>query len=84
MLIFTTKKLIQFLMMIFSRHNEYQADRFAANHGQAKMMINGLRKLVVQNKSYPYNDSLYSMFHHSHPTVLDREKALEMYLPASN
>jgi len=77
-------ELIQFLMMIFSRHNEYQADRFAAKHGQAKMMINGLRKLVVQNKSYPYNDSLYSMFHHSHPTVLDREKALEIYLPASN
>jgi STE24 endopeptidase len=39
----------------------------------------GLIKLHVKNLSAPHNSKLYSMYHHSHPTLPERLKAMEEY-----
>jgi STE24 endopeptidase len=63
---------------ILSRHFEYQADAFAhASTGQAKSLIEALRKLSEKNLSNLTPHPLYSGFYYSHPTLLERERALQ-------
>lgn len=60
-----------------SRHYEYQADAFAAKAmGQAQPLIGALRKLNQKNLSNLIPHPLYSGFYYSHPTLLERERAL--------
>jgi len=65
-----------FLMIQLTRKFEYQADRFAADLNKADELISALTKLPKDNLSFPIADHLYSMFHHSHPTFLERVRAL--------
>lgn len=61
----------------FSRKHEFEADRFAKNAvGSGKPLISSLRKLYVENLSHPLPHPLMAAFHYSHPTLLEREKAL--------
>jgi STE24 endopeptidase len=61
----------------WSRHYEYQADAFAAQAvGQAQSLIGALRKLNEKNLSNLVPHPLYSGFYYSHPTLLERERAL--------
>ena len=61
----------------FSRKHEFEADRFAKNAvGSGKPLISSLRKLYVENLSHPLPHPLMATFHYSHPTLLEREKAL--------
>jgi STE24 endopeptidase len=61
----------------WSRRWEYQADAFAANAMQETASIIGaLRKLNEKNLSNLTPHPLYSGFHYSHPTLLERERAL--------
>jgi len=61
----------------WSRRCEYQADAFAAQAmGQARSLIAALRKLNGKNSSNLVPHPLYSGFFYSHPTLLEREKAL--------
>ncbi|WP_028572895.1 M48 family metallopeptidase [Desulfonatronum lacustre] len=65
------------LMNRLSRNHEYQADRFAREKGPgADPMIGALRKLSEKNLSNLTPHPLYSAFHYSHPTLLEREAAL--------
>ncbi|SMP37956.1 STE24 endopeptidase [Desulfonatronum zhilinae] len=65
------------LMNRLSRNHEYQADRFAREKGSgANPMIGALRKLSEKNLSNLTPHPLYSAFHYSHPTLLEREAAL--------
>ncbi|HTV40754.1 MAG TPA: M48 family metallopeptidase [Candidatus Sulfotelmatobacter sp.] len=60
-----------------SRRYEYQADAFAAQAvGQAQSLIAALRKLNGKNLSNLVPHPLYSGFYYSHPTLLERERAL--------
>jgi STE24 endopeptidase len=61
----------------WSRRNEYQADAFAAEvmHEPASL-IGALRKLNEKNLSNLTPHPLYSGFYYSHPTLLERERAL--------
>ncbi len=61
----------------FSRKFEYQADDFAASFGLGKKLIDGLIKLSVKNLSNLMPHPLYVFFHYSHPTLLQRKKAIE-------
>ncbi|MDU1889465.1 MAG: M48 family metallopeptidase [Dysgonomonas sp.] len=61
---------------IHSRHNEYQADAYAASFGLADALISGLKKLSVKSLSNLNPDPLYVFIHYSHPTLLQRMKAL--------
>jgi len=60
------------LMNILSRHNEYQADAFAASYGLGNALGSSLKKLSIKNLSnltpHPFN----VFVEYSHPTLLQR------------
>ena len=61
-----------------SRKYEYEADAFALQViGEATPMVGALRKLTEKNLSNLTPHPLYSRFYYSHPTLLEREAALE-------
>src|SRR6266481_7908952 len=63
---------------IWSRRFEYEADAFArATMGEAQAIIHALRKLSEKNLSNLTPHPLYSRFYYSHPTLLERECALQ-------
>jgi len=62
---------------IISRKHEYQADAFARSYHLGKSLINALIKLSRNNLSNLTPHPLYVFFHYSHPTLLQRKKAIE-------
>jgi STE24 endopeptidase len=61
----------------FSRRNEYQADRFAAQTGaDGEALISGLKKLSVSNLSNLTPHPLHVLLNYSHPPILTRIEAL--------
>lgn len=65
------------LSHMLSRRFEYQADAFAAKAmGNPEPLVAALRKLYEKNLSNLTPHPLYSGFHYSHPTLLERETAL--------
>jgi STE24 endopeptidase len=61
----------------FSRKHEYEADAFAREAmGGPAPLIGALRKLTQKNLGNLTPHPLYSGFHYSHPTLLERERAL--------
>ncbi|HXP61719.1 MAG TPA: M48 family metallopeptidase [Dongiaceae bacterium] len=61
----------------WSRRHEYQADAFAAHvMRQPGPLVGALRKLNEKNLSNLTPHPLYSGFYYSHPTLLERERAL--------
>ena len=65
----------------WSRRYEYQADAFAAQVMQEPgSLIGALRKLNEKNLSNLTPHPLYSGFYYSHPTLLERERALQTAL----
>jgi STE24 endopeptidase len=66
------------LLHVWSRRFEYEADAFAhATMGEAQPLIQALRKLTEKNLSNLTPHPLYSGFYYSHPTLLEREQALQ-------
>ncbi|OIO58996.1 MAG: peptidase M48 [Verrucomicrobia bacterium CG_4_10_14_3_um_filter_43_23] len=64
-------------MSMWSRKHEYEADAFAKNiMGGADDMVNSLHKLHTENLSNLTPHPLFSKFYYSHPTLIEREKAL--------
>lgn len=61
-----------------SRKHEYEADNFAreAMQSDPRPILQALRILSEKNLSNLTPHPLYSAFHYSHPTLLEREKAL--------
>ena len=64
------------LLNLLSRRHEYQADAFARDAVGAGPMVTALRKLAQANLSNLTPHPLYSGFYYSHPTTVEREKAL--------
>jgi STE24 endopeptidase len=65
------------LSNLWSRRFEYQADAFAARvMRETHSLIGALRKLNEKNLSNLTPHPLYSGFYYSHPTLLERERAL--------
>jgi STE24 endopeptidase len=61
----------------WSRRYEYEADRFAVTiMKESKSLTRALRKLNEKNLSNLMPHPAYSGFYYSHPTLLEREKAL--------
>jgi len=66
------------LSSILSRKHEYEADRFAAEVMERRdPMIQGLVKLTRDNLSNLTPHPWYSFVYYSHPTVMERIRALE-------
>jgi STE24 endopeptidase len=60
-----------------SRKHEYQADAFAKDAmGGPAPLVSALRKMSQKNLSNLTPHPLYSTFHYSHPTLVERERAL--------
>lgn len=60
-----------------SRKHEYEADAFAREvMKEPDSLISSLRKLSEKNLSNLTPSRVYSAFHYSHPTLLERERAL--------
>jgi len=67
------------LVHIWSRRFEYDADAFARRTiGEAQSLIGALRKLTEKNLSNLTPHPFYSAFYYSHPTLLERERALHL------
>ncbi len=65
------------IVSLFSRHNEYEADKYGSSVGGGdKNLISALLKLVGENKSFPKSHPLYIFFYYSHPPILERLKEL--------
>jgi STE24 endopeptidase len=65
------------IVHVWSRRFEYEADAFAgATMGESQSLIEALRKLTEKNLSNLTPHPFYSGFHYSHPTLLERERAL--------
>ncbi len=65
-------------MNIFSRKNEYEADRFAKENYNGEYLISALKKLSINNLSNLSPHKTYVFFHYSHPPLLERIKALSL------
>ena len=66
------------LVHMWSRRFEYEADAFArATMGEAQPLLQALRKLTEKNLSNLTPHPLYSDFYYSHPSLLEREQALQ-------
>jgi STE24 endopeptidase len=60
-----------------SRKHEYEADAFAKQAmGSEAPLVSALRKLAQKNLTNLTPHPLYSGFHYSHPTLVEREQAL--------
>lgn len=68
---------IGLIFNIFSRKNEYAADRFAAESYTAEPLISALKKLSRKNLSNLTPHPLYVKFHYSHPPLLQRVRAMK-------
>lgn len=65
------------LSNLLSRKHEYEADEFArAAMGKAAPLIASLRKLASENLSNLTPHPWYSGFYYSHPTLVERERAM--------
>uniref|UniRef100_A0A6G1SBR6 CAAX prenyl protease n=1 Tax=Aceria tosichella TaxID=561515 RepID=A0A6G1SBR6_9ACAR len=70
-------EILGFVSTLMSRKNEYQSDAYAMKRGHAEQLKTALVKLNIDNLGFPVHDELYSTFNHSHPTLIQRIKALE-------
>ncbi len=65
------------LFNLRSRKHEFEADNFSSKAlNTYKPLIDSLRKLSEKNLSNLTPHPLYSRFHYSHPTLIERERAL--------
>ena len=69
--------IIGLFMNHFSRKNEYTADWFAKEKYNGDALIQALKKLTSKNLSNLTPHPLYVFFHYSHPTLLQRIRALK-------
>lgn len=70
--------LLSFLMNLFSRKNEFEADRFAVNLGYGDLLQSALVNLQIENKSNMNPDWMYSAMNYSHPPLIERLDAIKV------
>ena len=63
-------------MNVISRKNEYEADNYAKTTYNAEPLVNSLKKLSVDSLSNLTPHPYYVFVNYSHPTLLQRIKAL--------
>lgn len=75
--LFFSLQVLSFCLTVLSRRFEFQADAFARELGKAKDLYSALIKLNKDNLGFPVSDWLFSMWHYSHPPLLERLQALK-------
>lgn len=66
------------LMNVWSRKNEYEADRFATQNEQGSYLISGLKKISVKALSNLTPHPVYEWVYYSHPSLLKRIRAIQI------
>jgi STE24 endopeptidase len=66
-------------MNVFSRKNEYEADHYAKTTYSADPLISALKKLYVNSLGNPQPDPTYVFVNYSHPTLLQRIRAMRAH-----
>jgi STE24 endopeptidase len=69
--------IIGLFMNLVSRKHEYEADKYASDFDYGDQLISGLKKLSSNNLSDLTPHPYYVFFHYSHPTLLQRIKAIK-------
>jgi STE24 endopeptidase len=69
-------KILSFLLTVFSRFNEFAADRFSVDLGMSQKLQSGLCKIHLENLGAMCPDKYYSMYHYSHPPLVERLSAM--------
>ncbi|XP_053604288.1 CAAX prenyl protease 1 homolog [Plodia interpunctella] len=64
--------ILSFFATAMSRKFEFEADNFAVSLDYPNELRSALIKLGKDNLDYPIYDKLYSLWYHSHPTLLHR------------
>ena len=65
---------------MFSRRNEYEADRYAVQTtGESESLVEALKKLHSDNLSNLTPHPFYVFLNYSHPTLLQRVQAINLY-----
>jgi len=67
-------------LQIFSRRNEYEADRFASETtDEPASLVDALKKLATENLSNLTPHPFYVFLNYSHPPLLQRVQAIQRY-----
>jgi len=69
--------LFEFVFNSISRKFEFEADRISAELTSKQSIINALKRLAKANLSFPYAHPLFVLYKYSHPTIIERIKAIE-------
>jgi len=69
-------KILSFVLTVFSRHCEFAADKFSVDLDMSQDLQSGLCKIHLENLGAMCPDNLYSMYHYSHPPLVERLSAM--------
>jgi len=69
-------KILSFVLTVFSRHCEFGADEFSVDLGMSQKLQSGLCKIHLENLGAMCPDPWYSMYHYSHPPLVERLSAM--------
>ena len=69
-------KVLNFILTVNSRRNEFQADKFSVDLGMSKKLQSALCKIHLENLGAMCPDPWYSMYHYSHPPLVERLSAM--------
>jgi len=69
-------KILSFILTVFSRQCEFAADRFSVELKMSKKLQSGLCKIHLENLGAMCPDPWYSMYHYSHPPLVERLSAM--------
>jgi len=69
--------ILGFMMNIISRKFEFEADAFAKKLGFGPQLSSGLIKINIENLGNMNPDPWYSIYHYTHPPLLERLKGID-------
>jgi STE24 endopeptidase len=72
------QQVLQVLMTMLSRRNEFQADTFANTKGRGEELKSGLLQIHKENKGELDPDPWYSWYHYTHPPLVERLRAMDL------
>ncbi|KXT11910.1 hypothetical protein AC579_8580 [Pseudocercospora musae] len=76
MVLSPTDHALKLIMNTLTRKFEYQADKFSYDLGYKAELASSLIKINIKNLSSMDADWMYSAYHHSHPILTERLRAL--------
>jgi len=69
-------KVLSFILTVFSRMNEFAADKFSVDLGYSQKLQTGLCKISLENLGSMCPDKWYATYHYSHPPLVERLSAM--------